>query len=151
LFASFFILFIVFCAPSNFKMKFLAHSLTIVAVLLGFPGAHGALDVGKARAGVFREMVSRAGIYDTFPGDGPSKPPCDQSCPTHQPPLKVGIIGAGAAGLYSALLLQTLGIDYEILEADGRAGGRLYTHYFDLPAWKKSTPEDAAYYNYYVS
>ena len=44
--------------------------------------------------------------------------------------LKVGIIGAGCAGLYSALLLQYLGIPFEILESSERAGGRVLTHYF---------------------
>ena len=41
---------------------------------------------------------------------------------------KVGIIGAGIGGLYAAYLLQGLGIQYEILEAGPRLGGRLYTH-----------------------
>ena len=51
-------------------------------------------------------------------------------------PLHVGIIGAGAAGLYAALILDSLGSDitYEIIEADPMTnrtgGGRLYTHYF---------------------
>ncbi|KAJ6011768.1 hypothetical protein N7522_002123 [Penicillium canescens] len=54
-----------------------------------------------------------------------------------------------AAGLYSALLLQSLDVDFEILEADGRAGGRIYTHFFDPEGWKKSNPQEAAYYNYY--
>ncbi|RWS19692.1 hypothetical protein B4U80_14961, partial [Leptotrombidium deliense] len=36
--------------------------------------------------------------------------------------LKVGIVGAGISGLYTALLLQELGIDYEILEASERIG-----------------------------
>jgi hypothetical protein len=48
---------------------------------------------------------------------------------------RIGIIGAGAAGLYTALLLDSLGdigFDYDILEADPeRIGGRLYTHWFD--------------------
>lgn len=30
--------------------------------------------------------------------------------------LNVGIIGAGAAGLYAAMILENLGVDYEILE-----------------------------------
>lgn len=45
----------------------------------------------------------------------------------HRP---VGIIGAGAAGLYAGMILDTLGIPYEILEASGRVGGRLHTHKF---------------------
>lgn len=49
--------------------------------------------------------------------------------------IKVGIIGAGAAGLYAAMILDWLGPEsgftYEILEADPvRVGGRLYTHKF---------------------
>lgn len=114
--------------------------------LLGLHGAQSVIDPGTARAELFRELISRAGVYNTF-SPGPSKLPCKQDCK----PLKVGILGAGAAGLYSALLLQSLDIDFEILEADGRVGGRIYTHYFDPEAWKKSTPRDAAYYNYYVS
>ena len=31
--------------------------------------------------------------------------------------MKVGIIGAGVGGLYAAMMLQSLDIDYEILEA----------------------------------
>ncbi|EGC33822.1 hypothetical protein DICPUDRAFT_94960 [Dictyostelium purpureum] len=43
----------------------------------------------------------------------------------------VGIIGAGMAGLYSAMLLQDLGIQYHILEANKeRIGGRIYTYKF---------------------
>lgn len=53
--------------------------------------------------------------------------------------FKVGIVGAGAAGLFSAMLFEWLNdmvpdleIDYDIIEAAGeeRLGGRLYTHYF---------------------
>ncbi|KAK8050285.1 hypothetical protein PG994_012015 [Apiospora phragmitis] len=52
--------------------------------------------------------------------------------------FRVGIIGAGVSGLFTALtfdyLKQKYGLDveYEILEANGeeRLGGRLYTHYF---------------------
>ena len=65
--------------------------------------------------------------------------------------FKVGIIGAGAAGLYAAILLQSLGVDYEILEANTRIGGRIYTHRFDQDAWTRSKPGEPDYYNYYVS
>jgi monoamine oxidase len=43
----------------------------------------------------------------------------------------VGIIGGGAAGLYTAMMLQSLGIKYEILEASDRIGGRLFTKRFN--------------------
>ena len=46
------------------------------------------------------------------------------------PSGKVGIIGAGIAGLYLAMLCDCLGIDYDILEASDRAGGRVYTYQF---------------------
>lgn len=42
----------------------------------------------------------------------------------------VGIVGAGMAGLYTAMILKTLAIPYEILEASNRIGGRVYTHRF---------------------
>ena len=64
--------------------------------------------------------------------------------------LTVGIIGAGASGLYAGVLLQSLGIDYEILEANDRAGGRIYTHYFDLAAWKASKAGQPEFYDYFV-
>jgi NADPH-dependent 2,4-dienoyl-CoA reductase/sulfur reductase-like enzyme len=44
--------------------------------------------------------------------------------------IKFCIVGAGVAGLYTALILEKLGIDYEILEASDRIGGRIYTHHF---------------------
>lgn len=66
--------------------------------------------------------------------------------PEHHGRFKVGIVGGGVAGLFTALLLdwlnknlgkdsgekEYLDIDYEILEAadEDRLGGRLYTHRF---------------------
>lgn len=52
--------------------------------------------------------------------------------PRHHLPEKfhVGIIGAGMAGLYTAMILKSLGLKYEILEASERIGGRVYTHRF---------------------
>ena len=38
---------------------------------------------------------------------------------------KVLIIGAGAAGLYAAYILKSMGIDFQILEANTNYGGRL--------------------------
>ena len=43
---------------------------------------------------------------------------------------KVCIVGAGISGLYSALILDHLGVPYDILEAADRPGGRILTHYF---------------------
>jgi hypothetical protein len=44
--------------------------------------------------------------------------------------VPIGILGGGAGGLYTALILDSLGIQYEILEASGRTGGRLFTYKF---------------------
>jgi hypothetical protein len=44
---------------------------------------------------------------------------------------KICIIGAGAAGLYAAMICDSLHIDYDILEANSRIGGRLFTHRFN--------------------
>ncbi|KDQ16663.1 hypothetical protein BOTBODRAFT_186328 [Botryobasidium botryosum FD-172 SS1] len=54
--------------------------------------------------------------------------------------LTVGIIGAGAAGLYAAMILDDLSIAYEILEGSDRVGGRVRTHYFE---------EDQSQWNYF--
>ncbi len=41
----------------------------------------------------------------------------------------VGIIGGGFAGLYSGLILQSLGIECEVFESTNRVGGRIDTWY----------------------
>ncbi|MBK7690566.1 MAG: FAD-dependent oxidoreductase [Bacteroidetes bacterium] len=40
---------------------------------------------------------------------------------------RIAILGAGVAGLHSALLLKDKGIDFSIYEASKRAGGRMYS------------------------
>ena len=52
---------------------------------------------------------------------------CSQTEPTSKP--VVGIVGGGFAGLYSGLILQSLGIEFEIFEASDRVGGRIDTWY----------------------
>ena len=44
---------------------------------------------------------------------------------THDFKGKVIIVGAGAAGLSAANLLENSGVDYQILEATNRFGGRI--------------------------
>lgn len=46
--------------------------------------------------------------------------------------MKIGIIGAGLAGLSAAYELRKLGVNITIFDAEGtRIGGRIYTHYFN--------------------
>lgn len=48
--------------------------------------------------------------------------------------LKFCIVGAGVAGLFLAKLLTEHGIPYDLIEASGRVGGRMYTKTFsDAP------------------
>ena len=46
--------------------------------------------------------------------------------------LPVAIIGTGAAGLYTAMIFESLGINYHLVDADTRerVGGRLFTYHF---------------------
>ncbi|KAK6539298.1 hypothetical protein TWF694_009531 [Orbilia ellipsospora] len=63
---------------------------------------------------------------------------------------KVGIIGAGICGLYTALLLDSMGIAYEILEANpDHVGGRMWTYRFNRTAWENSKPGEPDYYDYF--
>ena len=65
-------------------------------------------------------------------------------------PFKVAIIGAGVAGLFTAMIFDHLNekfkvnVDYEILECntEKRLGGRLFTHYFG-----EETDESHLYYD----
>ena len=45
-------------------------------------------------------------------------------------PKHVGVVGAGIAGLYIALLLSREGHRVTIFEAGNRVGGRIFTHRF---------------------
>lgn len=53
----------------------------------------------------------------------------------------VGILGGGVGGLYAAMMLESVGVPYEVLEARDRVGGRLFTHKF----------ENSNFYDYFVS
>ena len=69
------------------------------------------------------------------------KPVLRNPAPTDD--LPICIIGAGTAGLYTAMILESLGISYQIVDADTkeRVGGRLFTYHFP----------NGGPYDYYVS
>ncbi|KAH6856062.1 hypothetical protein B0I37DRAFT_67638 [Chaetomium sp. MPI-CAGE-AT-0009] len=76
-------------------------------------------------------LVGGPGGGEDFVGHpgGPDVPK-EPSAPS---PHKVCIVGAGLAGLYIAMILDSLEIPnltYDILEANSRVGGRVYTHHF---------------------
>ena len=52
---------------------------------------------------------------------------CSPSKPSEEP--LVGIVGGGFAGLFSGLILQSLGIGCEVFESSDRVGGRIRTWY----------------------
>ncbi len=80
-----------------------------------------------------------------LPRDGAALPPSKVSQDATREDMKVGILGAGVGGLYAALILDSLDIKYEIIEASERTGGRLYTHKF-----KKEDGSEGDKYDYYV-
>lgn len=51
-----------------------------------------------------------------------------ETSPAMAEPL-VGIVGGGFAGLFAGLILQSLGVEFEIFEASDRVGGRIRTWY----------------------
>ncbi|KAG1869407.1 hypothetical protein DFJ58DRAFT_63493 [Suillus subalutaceus] len=74
-------------------------------------------------------------------------------------PGTVGILGAGVGGLYTALILDSLNIKYEILEASDHTGGRLLTYnfpnggkydYYDVGAMRFPLPKKDAQGNYKI-
>ena len=51
---------------------------------------------------------------------------------------RIGIVGAGSAGIHMALLLKQKGFkNIEVLESSGRTGGKSYTHH--MPIYNKTT------------
>ncbi len=68
-----------------------------------------------------------------------------QSASTHNPtePL-VGIVGGGFAGLFSGIILQSLGIGCEIFESSARVGGRIRTWY--STDYNSENPDQAGLY-----
>jgi hypothetical protein len=69
-------------------------------------------------------------FHPTPPGDPHKMPKFPHKKPIFPPGYRVAIIGAGVAGLRTAMLLQRWGIPYKIFEASKRHGGRLFTYRF---------------------
>ncbi|WP_046745238.1 flavin monoamine oxidase family protein [Kordia zhangzhouensis] len=63
---------------------------------------------------------------------------------TEEPKPLVGIIGGGFAGMYAGLILQSLGIEFEIFEASNRVGGRIDTWY--SPKYDAESKENKGLY-----
>ncbi|EMD32510.1 hypothetical protein CERSUDRAFT_99235 [Gelatoporia subvermispora B] len=97
-------------------------------------------------AASYRDIVSQTIVHSTIENATPTGPPGErtpeQSIDDHIDEvlsvdakaiedLPICIIGAGAAGLYAAMILEDLGIKYDILEASDRVGGRIYTYRFN--------------------
>ncbi|KAL8696600.1 MAG: hypothetical protein Q9224_002713, partial [Gallowayella concinna] len=101
------------------------------------------------RASFVRHMVrdSLAKVLNRLTADGnvgqlPRVGDFSPTDPDHLPPrpdedsqplpsgTKICIVGSGMSGLYAGLILDHLGVAYDILEAAPRPGGRILTHYF---------------------
>ncbi|TPX12414.1 uncharacterized protein E0L32_006826 [Thyridium curvatum] len=72
---------------------------------------------------------------DQLPGDGQEAMTLQSAEAKTRaiPERRVCIVGAGIAGLYISMILDDLnipGLTYDILEANSRVGGRVYTHHF---------------------
>lgn len=93
-------------------------------------------------------------IFRNIPGEGLSSDSEPALPRPHHDPYPILIIGAGAAGLCAAMMLQDLGIDYEIVEAEadeelgGHVGGRIYTHRFNGKAGIDAPFNDPKRYDY---
>ncbi len=96
--------------------------------------------IADLRSAIVRKLLERANI----------SPPPVRCTPQSglSDDFTVGIIGAGMSGLYSAMILKSLGIKFKILEANhARIGGRIYTYRFNPQDWVDD-PEDARFYDY---
>lgn len=94
--------------------------------------AHATIDVFAARSRyALTRFHSETAVQNILSGQHPSESPTKLPVlPRVSENLPVCIIGAGVAGLYTAMILQDLGIPYDLLEAGNRVGGRLFTHKF---------------------
>lgn len=92
------------------------------------------LDPLGGPQGIPPELVN---FLRSLTGEAPETQAPEQTVLASAPPidaqeaLPIGIVGGGVSGLYAAMILQSLGLKYEILEASDRIGGRIFTHRFN--------------------
>ncbi|KAF8804924.1 FAD/NAD(P)-binding domain-containing protein [Phlegmacium glaucopus] len=96
-------------------------------------GTQGMTEQGKQAIQDFLNRYIRPG--EPYPAPPPPYEPTPELAR-----LPVCIIGAGVSGLYIAMMLDKLGIIYQIMEGSERIGGRLYTYRF---------PNRSGKYQYY--
>ncbi|WP_431825166.1 FAD-dependent oxidoreductase [Burkholderia sp. F1] len=72
-----------------------------------------AIEAQRARAAEVRATRGAAAYRLTAKADAP----------------QVGIVGGGFAGMFAGLILQSLGIEFELFESSDRVGGRIHTWY----------------------
>lgn len=82
----------------------------------------------KQRVGHDNDMFGDDGGLPPFAGIPPPKSDNGDGAQLKDDLGKVCIVGAGAAGIYMAWMLSYLGIDYDLLEATDRIGGRVFTY-----------------------
>ena len=107
--------------------------------------SYGHLRAREVVRGQIALELKAADLLRPFPNLSPHHLPTLSDLPYPDPPtddrtIKLGIIGAGMAGLYVALIIDTLraqdppvldhNVEYEILEASKREGGRCLTYKF---------------------
>lgn len=85
---------------------------------------------------ILRSMLEEVGRSEDLPNIikaySPPKDITTYALPNAYPNIKIGIIGAGLAGLSCAYEIAKLGCSITIFEANKeRIGGRVYTYYFD--------------------
>ena len=75
----------------------------------------------------YLDLAARAVVYHTLSRlaplpSGPVPAPSAEGFPSELDEGPICIVGAGVAGLYAAMILESLDLEYEILEASDRIG-----------------------------
>ena len=108
-------------------------------------GWSGSIRENAAKAIVSHVIRKTHSVFD-LPGPASSIAPSATAHVTSTRPIC--IVGAGCAGLYAAMILDSLGIEYEILEANDRIGGRIFTHRFNGEEGRNAPINTPARYDY---